>query len=86
MTVSVCIGSNCHLMGSSKVKNIFQKLIDKYKLQDKVNLEVAFCLGYCKNGVSIKIDNDLITGVTPENAENVFEKKILGFLKNKELI
>ena len=83
MTVSVCVGSNCHLKGSSKVKSIFQKLIDRYKLHDKVNLEVAFCLGYCKDGVSIKIDNELITGVTPENAENILCNNILDFFNEK---
>ncbi len=77
MTVSVCIGSACHLRGSYDVKTAFQDLIAFYKLEDKVTLEVAFCLGHCKDGVTIKIDDEIITGLTKNNAEIIFNEKIL---------
>ena len=81
MTVSICIGSSCHLKGSYDVKTIFQELIDLYKLKDDVSLEVAFCLGHCKDGVTIKIDDEIITGLTKNNAETIFSERILNVLK-----
>lgn len=77
MTVSVCIGSACHLRGSYDVKTAFQNLIAFHHLEEKVTLEVAFCLGHCKDGVTIKVDDEIITGVSKENAERIFTEKIL---------
>lgn len=77
MTISVCIGSACHLKGSYDVRMNFQNYIDQYNLGDIVNLEVAFCLGRCKDGVTIKVDDEIITGVTKENSEDIFKEKVL---------
>lgn len=77
MTVSICIGSACHLNGSYDVKNIFQELIKFYQLDDKVTLEVAFCLGHCKDGVTIKINDEIITGLSKNNAEIIFRERVL---------
>lgn len=77
MTLSVCIGSACHLHGSYDVKNIFQRLIAENSLQDKVHLEVAFCLGHCKDGVTIKVDDEIVLGLNKDNAEEIFKEKVL---------
>ena len=37
----------------------------------------AFCLGACNSGVTVKIDDELITGVTSENVKEIFEKHVL---------
>ena len=86
MTVSVCIGSACHLRGSYDIRLIFQELIAKYSLEDKVTLEVAFCLGHCKDGVTIKIDEEIVTGLTKDNAEKIFEGKVLNPIKDKNTV
>lgn len=77
MNVAVCIGSACHLHGSYDVKTAFQRLIEENQLQDKVHLEVAFCLGHCKDGVTIRVDDEIITGLNKDNAEEIFRQKIL---------
>lgn len=77
MTVSVCIGSCCHLKGSYDVKSGFQNLISQHGLEEQVTLMVAFCLGRCRDGVTIRIDDEIITGLTPENTADVFEAKVL---------
>ncbi len=77
MILSVCIGSACHLRGSYEVKNTFESMISEYNLGEKITLQVAFCLGHCKDGVTIKIDDEIVTGVTKENASDVFTEKIL---------
>ena len=54
----------------------FKKIIDN--LEDKVTLKATFCLGKCGvAGVTVKIDNEIITGVTTENFDEVFRENVL---------
>lgn len=77
MVVSVCIGSSCHLKGSYDIINTFKSLIEEKHLEDKVELAAAFCLGKCIDGVTIKVNNELITGVNTQNMHEIFEKHVL---------
>ena len=76
MEVNICIGSSCHVKGSHDIVEIFKDLVEKGNLEDKVNLSAAFCLGHCTDGVTIKVDDKLITGVTKENAGEIFDTYI----------
>lgn len=77
MVVSVCIGSSCHLKGSYDIINTFKELIEKNHLEDKVELAAAFCLGKCMDGVTIKVDGELVLGVNRDNMNEIFNKYIL---------
>lgn len=78
MEILICVGSSCHLKGSYDVINLFKDAVKKNDLEDKVTLRGTFCLGKCASlGVTIKVDNEIITGVTPDNFENVFNKYVL---------
>lgn len=77
MVVSVCIGSSCHLKGSYDIINTFKELIEKNHLEDKVELSAAFCLGKCMDGVTVKVDDELVLGVNRENMHEVFQKYVL---------
>ena len=47
-------------------------------LVDKITLKATFCLGKCGvAGVTVKIDNEIITGVTTENFDEVFRENVL---------
>ena len=43
-----------------------KKALEDNGLTDQVNLSAAFCLGKCTHGVTIKVDDEIITGVSPE--------------------
>ena len=78
MTVLVCVGSSCHLKGSYEIIELFKARIAKENLEDKITLKGTFCLGKCEvEGVSIQVDDEIITGVTPKNFDDIFEKYIL---------
>ncbi len=78
MTVLVCVGSSCHLKGSYEIIELLKARLEKESLTDKVELRGTFCLGKCGvAGVSIQVDDQIITGVTPKNFDEVFEKYIL---------
>ena len=82
MTILVCIGSSCHVKGSYNIKNFFEEKISEHNLNNDVILQVSFCLGHCKkNGVTIKIDDELISGVTIDNINDIFETKVLNVIK-----
>lgn len=80
--VYICVGSSCHLKGSYQILNIFQELIKKYKLEDKVEMKASFCLGHCTKGVAIKVQDDFIDNVSIENAKVKFEENILNRVKS----
>lgn len=81
MTVLVCVGSSCHLKGSYEIIELMKEAIQKHALEDKVTLKATFCLGKCGiAGVSIKVDNEIITGVTTENFDDIFTTYVLNRL------
>lgn len=77
MEIYVCIGSSCHLKGSYDVIQVFKELIKEHHLEEKVSLNASFCLGHCQNGVTAKINNQLVTGLHKDNAKEIFEKMVL---------
>ena len=78
MNVQICIGSSCHLKGSRQIVELFQQKIDENKLQDKITLSGNFCIGRCnREGVTIQIDDDIFTGVTPETFEQFYQANIV---------
>lgn len=81
MTILVCVGSSCHLKGSYDIIELMKDAIKKNNIEDKVTLKATFCLGKCGvAGVSIKVDNEIITGVTTENFDETFAKHVLAKL------
>jgi NADH-quinone oxidoreductase subunit G len=81
MKILVCVGSSCHLKGSYDIIELMKSAIKDNNLNDKVELKATFCLGKCGvAGVSIKVDDEIITGVTKSNFKEVFNKQILAKL------
>ncbi|HWR61530.1 MAG TPA: NAD(P)H-dependent oxidoreductase subunit E, partial [Clostridia bacterium] len=80
MIIQVCIGSACHLKGAYNVINSLQKLIDEKKLQGRVTLKAAFCLGQCTDAVSVKIDDEPVLSVCDSNVAQFFDEYVLGRL------
>jgi NADH:ubiquinone oxidoreductase subunit E len=76
-TISICVGSACHLRGSHDVLNVFKLLIERFGVNAKVVLEGNFCQGLCTEGVVIKVDGEIITNVTKAKAFEIFNEKVL---------
>ncbi|MEA4891267.1 MAG: NAD(P)H-dependent oxidoreductase subunit E [Peptococcaceae bacterium] len=77
MIIQVCIGSACHKRGSYHVMKKAKELITQHGLEDSVTVQAAFCLGQCANGISIKVDDKLILGVSKDNLEETFNQYVL---------
>ncbi len=80
MNICVCVGSSCHLKGSYDVIQLMKENLEKNNLTDQVNLSAAFCLGKCTHGVSVKIDDEIVTGWNQESFDSLFQEKVLGGL------
>lgn len=76
MKVTVCIGSSCHIKGSRQVVERLQELICENKLKDRVELGGTFCMGNCREGVCVSVD-ETVFSVTPEETDAFFAETIL---------
>lgn len=82
VNVSICVGSSCHLKGSYDVIEGFKAEVAKRHLEGKVELKAAFCLGRCAyDGVTIKVDEKIVTGVTKGNLASLFESEVMPLVK-----
>lgn len=76
LSVTVCVGSSCHLKGSRQVVEELRRLVDEHSLAERVNLSGTFCMGKCEQGVCVTVDGELFS-VQPDNVKQFFEKNIL---------
>ena len=76
MTITICIGSSCHLKGSRTIIQKLEQLITQRQLNDKIELNGSFCMGECSNGVCVKINDELFS-VSPETVNTFFENEVL---------
>ncbi len=83
MIIQICVGSSCHLKGSEELVKLFQEAVEKNKLDYDVTLAGSFCTGKCnREGVTVSIDDDIYTGVTPEGFDEFFKENVLDKLNN----
>lgn len=72
------MGSSCHIRGSEKIIKLLQEYIKTYNFSDDITLVGSFCTGKCNNiGVTIKVNDQIITGITVENFNNFFDEYII---------
>lgn len=82
MIIQICVGSSCHIKGSEELVDFFQDAIAKNGLEGEITLAGSFCTGRCnREGVTVAVDDDVFTGVTPEKFEAFFEENILKRIK-----
>ena len=77
-TVSVCVGSSCHLRGSYDIIKEFERLIKENNLENRIELKAEFCCNNCRNPVSVKIHDDEIYSMDKNEVETFFKERILG--------
>lgn len=83
ITISVCVGSACHLKGSHKVIEGLQKLISENKATDMVELKGAFCIGRCTEGVSVTVNDEGFFSLNESNVDSFFYETIMKGISNE---
>ncbi|MEW6524918.1 MAG: (2Fe-2S) ferredoxin domain-containing protein [Bacillota bacterium] len=78
VTVQICVGSSCFLRGAPRIIDKLQELVAAYELSNQLTLKGSFCMEQCtKGGVTVRIGDELLTGVKCEDLSGLFETKIL---------
>lgn len=72
MIIHVCMGSSCYLKGSFE---IIQKLEELQKDGYNLNVFGKLCFDSCSDGVCVKIDSELISGVNSNNIEKIIKDR-----------
>ena len=76
ITITVCIGSGCHVKGSRKIIKILKDYIEENELDIDINLEACFCQGRCTEGVVVKFNDKIVTEITKNNIIPTLEEEI----------
>ncbi len=75
--IQVCIGSSCHIKGSYDVISSLQALLEEDKItSEQVDIAAVFCMGNCKGGVCLRINEGEIHNLTPTSVEDFYHSKI----------
>ena len=81
MIIQICVGSSCHLKGSAEIVSLFQKAVQEHNLECDITLAGSFCTGNCNRvGVTIMVDDETYTGVTPQTFNEFLSEKVLAKL------
>lgn len=76
--IKICVGSSCHLKGSEQIVELLKKTVEEQGLEDEVVLSASFCFGKCNRvGVTVQVNDEVITGVTPERFDEFFRMHVL---------
>jgi len=80
ITVTVCVGSSCHIRGAYDIIKKFDQIIRERKLQNDVLLKGSFCMEHCTEGVNIKIDDEIHSVRNLDAALELFQKEVFASL------
>lgn len=82
-TVTVCVGSSCHIKGARDVIMRFNELLKKHKLEDVVELKGSFCMERCGEGVNWQINDEPLTSSNVDDAVKTFNERIVKSIKGE---
>ena len=86
LIVQICVGSSCHLKGSSEIVQLFENAIAEHHIEDDVVLSGSFCIGKCNRvGVTVQVNDDVHVGVTRENFREFFKNHILDVVERERM-
>jgi NADH:ubiquinone oxidoreductase subunit E len=84
ITVTVCVGSSCHLKGAREMITRFNDFLTKEGLEDKVELKGSFCMERCGEGINWMIGDEILSSPSAAEGAATFRKKVLAALKKKK--
>jgi NADH:ubiquinone oxidoreductase subunit E len=76
-TVTVCVGSSCHIKGSRQIIMRFNELLKEHGLDKKIELQGSFCMERCGEGLNWQIDDEPVSSKSVEEAIQTFTEKVL---------
>ena len=83
ITVTVCVGSSCHIKGAREMIACFNEFLTKEGLQDKVELKGSFCMERCGEGINWEINGKVLSSPSVDKGAKMFRKRVLEALEEK---
>lgn len=76
--ISVCGGTGCTSSNSLEIVESLKHWAKEYDVEDKVEISIAGCFGFCERGPIVKIfpDHTFYTKVTVEETERIIRRHI----------
>ena len=83
ITVTICVGSSCHIKGAREMISCFNNFLIKEGLEDKVELKGSFCMERCGEGINWKINDEIVSSPSVEKGLKMFQRKVRQALKSQ---
>lgn len=84
MVIQICVGSSCHIKGAPEIVELLQNEVTARHLESEITLAGSFCIGKCNRvGVTVQVDDDVVTGVTKEGFREFFQEHVLSKLEKE---
>lgn len=84
MIIQICVGSSCHIKGAPEIVELLQNEVATRHLESEITLAGSFCIGKCNRvGVTVQVDDDVVTGVTKEGFKEFFQEHVLAKLERE---
>lgn len=83
VTVTVCVGSSCHIKGAREMITRFSEFLTKEGLQEKVELKGSFCMERCGEGINWEINGEIESSPSVDEGIKTFRKRISEALGKK---
>ncbi|MHC4476963.1 MAG: (2Fe-2S) ferredoxin domain-containing protein [Planctomycetota bacterium] len=81
ITVTVCVGSSCHVKGAREMIACFSDFLTSEELEDKVELKGSFCMERCGEGINWQINEETISSPNVQEGAKTLRRKIQKLLK-----
>jgi len=75
-TVTVCVGSSCHIKGARDLIARFHELLSLNGIRGRVELKGSFCMERCGTGINWNVDGEPITSASVEDAVEELKRRI----------
>ena len=77
--ISVCGGTGCTSSKSLEIVDELKKYAKEYHVEDKVEISISGCFGFCERGPIVKIfpDHTFYVKVNPSDAEKIIKQHIV---------
>ena len=83
IVVTVCVGSSCHIKGARDIITRFNQFLSEQGLTDKVELKGTFCMERCGEGINWKINDEILSSSSVDEAVEVLRQKVQELLPEK---
>lgn len=86
VTITVCVGSSCHVKGAREMVDRFNDLLSREGFQDKAETELkgSFCMEHCGEGINWKIEDEIVSSTSVDEAVETLQRKVSEMLERNE--